>query len=960
NYYEVVPSNQLEVGLWLESDRMSHLLELVDHDALANQIDVVRNERRQRYDNAPYNVAKFALQAALYPEGHPYRRGDSPEIVAAITREQACAFAEAHYAPSNAVLVVSGPVTAAEVNEMLEKFVVKAAARDVRARSAVPPTPAKFRRVDAKAPIDDNAILVAWPLPSDPVTQLTVVTAARRVESMIAASDLQTRSFIFGDKAAPMLGVFITLGDEEKRTTNKLLSEIEAAVSETPKSFRVRRPAWLARAALDRMQQNAIYSAFSGLEEGSERDEMIAATVLAGRDPNEMLAAQGSALNKLSAEALERLAETHLRYDQATVAVLTPSDTAKRGTSVKLAAPVHDTGQRREPPDAVDAQRPADAALPPQRAIAGMRKRSLANGLDVVLLPVTSVPTVEIRLVFGSGTADEPDTQRGAARAAAGALKWSNRYAEDFVLFAAGGGTQNVDVGADLTVFTARGVDMHLDLLLTGLRRFVRDGVYDVTDIAAIRKAARGASDEPIADSWRAALFGASHPYAHVYSVSPMLSLEAIEAYRKQHHTPGNATLVIAGRFDAALADKWIDYLFADWTGAAPASSNVHATTQPMSIANDDDEINQIGVSLAIPAGKGSRAEQLVAAAMLDGIVEDIRHQLGASYAFGAALHEARLATTYVVSGWIDAPRTRDAFELVRLRLAALRSDPEAAARTFITARRRVIVHLLRSTSSAYELAERVQRDIELERAPLSDAQTAEAVNQLTIDKMPSVLAEIDLSRAVVVLRGPRETIDDAFAALGRTPKRIAILDEDDPVVTKQVDDDSELSNIEDPSKPSGSRWTLGTFLGYTTATMVDQGVGGYSVGADLGYRFKRSFAAGIHASVARLDGTYESSSLSAPQIEVIASAMRLATFIQASANDDRLWGAAYVGLSSIDVKDNGMVTSSTALGVGAHGGYDVANFAKHHITVYGRLDADIESSTSFAGFTFGVGYRYR
>jgi len=61
-----------------------------------------------------------------------------------------------------------------------------------------------------------------------------------------------------------------------------------------------------------------------------------------------------------------------------------------------------------------------------------------------------------------------------------------------------------------------------------------------------------------------------------------------------------------------------------------------------------------------------------------------------------------------------------------------------------------------------------------------------------------------------------------------------------------------------------------------------------------------------------------------------------------------------------VDATDNGMATSSTALGVGAHAGYDVANFSTHHITVYGRLDADLGSSASFAGFTFGVGYRYR
>ena len=68
-----MPSNQLETALWLESDRMGHLLDILDKKELENQIDVVRNERRQNYDNQPYRKALFALYGAMYPEGHPFR-----------------------------------------------------------------------------------------------------------------------------------------------------------------------------------------------------------------------------------------------------------------------------------------------------------------------------------------------------------------------------------------------------------------------------------------------------------------------------------------------------------------------------------------------------------------------------------------------------------------------------------------------------------------------------------------------------------------------------------------------------------------------------------------------------------------------------------------------------------------------------------------------------------------------
>jgi len=72
NYYEKVPSNFLELILWLESDRMGFLLPALTQEKLNNQIDVVKNERLERYDNQPYGLAWELLISSLYPSGHPY------------------------------------------------------------------------------------------------------------------------------------------------------------------------------------------------------------------------------------------------------------------------------------------------------------------------------------------------------------------------------------------------------------------------------------------------------------------------------------------------------------------------------------------------------------------------------------------------------------------------------------------------------------------------------------------------------------------------------------------------------------------------------------------------------------------------------------------------------------------------------------------------------------------------
>jgi zinc protease len=124
NYFEVVPSHRLETALWLESDRMGYLLDLLDETSLKNQQDVVRNERRQRYDNVPYGKDRFAVAEALYPEGHPYRYltiGRHEDLEAAGV-EDVKAFFKQWYVPANATLTLAGDFEIATAKQLVEKW----------------------------------------------------------------------------------------------------------------------------------------------------------------------------------------------------------------------------------------------------------------------------------------------------------------------------------------------------------------------------------------------------------------------------------------------------------------------------------------------------------------------------------------------------------------------------------------------------------------------------------------------------------------------------------------------------------------------------------------------------------------------------------------------------------------------------------------------------------------------
>src|SRR6185503_2256362 len=112
NYYEQLPSNALDLALFLESDRMGYLLDVVTPKLVDGQRDVVKNERRQSYENAPYGLVFPRMFELLYPKDHPYHWpviGYMDDLTAA-THEDVTEFFKKYYAPGNASLVVAGDI----------------------------------------------------------------------------------------------------------------------------------------------------------------------------------------------------------------------------------------------------------------------------------------------------------------------------------------------------------------------------------------------------------------------------------------------------------------------------------------------------------------------------------------------------------------------------------------------------------------------------------------------------------------------------------------------------------------------------------------------------------------------------------------------------------------------------------------------------------------------------------
>jgi predicted Zn-dependent peptidase len=169
NYFETLPKNRLELALWLESDRMGFLLDHVDQKTFEGQRDVVKNERRQNYENAPYGLVVQYMDEALFPASHPYHHLTigSPADLDAATLDDVKRFFRAHYVPNNASLVIAGDVDPEQTLTLVERYFGPIPS------GAVPALPAPQKvelaaetRLEIEAGVELARVEVAWPTPA--------------------------------------------------------------------------------------------------------------------------------------------------------------------------------------------------------------------------------------------------------------------------------------------------------------------------------------------------------------------------------------------------------------------------------------------------------------------------------------------------------------------------------------------------------------------------------------------------------------------------------------------------------------------------------------------------------------------------------------------------------------------------------------------------------------------------
>ena len=332
NYWETVPSNALELALFLESDRMGYLLDAMSPEKVNIQRDVVKNERRQSYENRPYGMAFLKLPEELFPPNHPYHWPviGSMEDLTAASYEDVVQFFKSWYGPNNTSLVVAGDIDPREARRLVEKWF-----SDVPRGAAVPPiaAPPAVLTSEKRLTLEDHVQLprlyLAWLSPvafapgDEAMTVLSRVLASGKNSRLYKrlVYDLQIAQDVSASQNSGPLGSTFLLIVTAREGHG--LSEIEKVVVE--ELAKVKRDPPAAR-ELERAV-NQIESAFyNGLERvggfGGVADQLNAYELYAGRP--DYFAEDLARYTSLDPRDVQAAANRYLRDDARLVLSVVP------------------------------------------------------------------------------------------------------------------------------------------------------------------------------------------------------------------------------------------------------------------------------------------------------------------------------------------------------------------------------------------------------------------------------------------------------------------------------------------------------------------------------------------------------------------------------------------------------------------------------------------------------------
>jgi zinc protease len=597
NYFETVPANQLQLALWLESDRMGFLLDTLDRAKLTNQRDVVRNEKRQG-EGQPYGIVDEEVWHQLFPKGHPYYGaviGSHADIEAARLKDVRDFFKQ-YYAPNNATIAIAGDYDPAAIRGLVEKYFGPIpAARAVQVSKVVtPPVTVERRRVVTDT-VQLPKVILAWQSPvafgpgdadADIAARVLGDGKSSRLYKELVYRQQIAQSAECRQNSLALASVFqCELIAKPGVTPEKL----EAAAEKVIEGLAQTGPA---REEVEWARNKVETTMISGLQRlggfGGIADMLNQYNQYTG-DPG-YLPKDLARYDAITPASVQAVAARTLGPGQRIVVYGVPGKKVLEDVPRAAAdtdAAVQITPEHSAQFEQAQAWRATAPAPGPQRALVLPQPQvfQLENGLTVYLVERHELPIVATQLVTLAGSSAAPGDQPGLAGLTAALLTegTATRSAEQIANRAALLGTDLRAVGdADAAVLSAAVLKRNLPGALVLIADSAEHPVFPANDLERVR-ASRLTSlvqldDNPLQLALRIGrqrLYGAGNPYGYdtlgTAESLKAITREQVAAFHAGHFGPQDSLLAITGDVTRDEARALALQAFGSWT--SPAAS---------------------------------------------------------------------------------------------------------------------------------------------------------------------------------------------------------------------------------------------------------------------------------------------------------------------------------------------------------------------------------------------------
>jgi predicted Zn-dependent peptidase len=706
NFFQTVPTPAVEQALYMESDRMGHLLGALSQEKLDAQRGIVQNEKRQG-DNQPFGLVGYAELEALFPEGHPYRHdtiGSMADLDAA-SLEDVRQWHRDNYGPNNAVLVLAGDIDLPTAKRLVDKYFgdIPRGRQNHPAEASVPTLP---HRIDATLHdrVSFTRLYRTWAVPGVTDPENPALDVAATVLGGLASSRMDN-ALVRGDQTAVAvtgglethqrislfrLTVDVKPGVDPAAVSAKLDQLIADFIKNGPSDDEVRRV--VASQLSQQIQQLETTGGFTG------KSVVLAEGALYANDPG------------FYRTALDRYAH------------VTPAS-VKAAMARWLTRPVYalrvDPGER-EPYQEAAAVRPAPipaaplpikprSPMPPIGTIANLdfpdvQRAHLANGIEVVYAHSATVPITRVAVEFDAGIAADPADALGT-QALLLHLMTAGTVDHDAVQIAEIQERLGAQVNAfetmDRTLFTLATVSPNVEPSLDLLADIVRNPGLAPPEIERIRAQQIAAVQSEMTNpngigfhALPALVYGTEHPYGRPFSgTGDELALEHVsrDDLMRFHQTwirPDNARIYVVSDLPLAQLTPMLEARFGAWTAPATArgvksfDAPLPATT-PRIVLIDRPQSPQsvILASEVLPVtGRDdllviNAANEVLANNFLSRINQDIREARGWSYGLRGYLNTFEHQTPYIINAPVQADRTGESIAVMLDHYRHFRTD---------------------------------------------------------------------------------------------------------------------------------------------------------------------------------------------------------------------------------------------------------------------------------------------